>query len=358
MTFLVDLKTLVECESPSEDLAACTSVIELAARLAEVRLGQPGKIVLEKGRPVFWWGSQNPDVVLLAHLDTVWPIGSFQPTWQITGDVLAGPGTFDMKVGFLQALYALIDIPDAEGRVALIATTDEELGSQTSKELIQKVSAGAKAVLVLEAAIDGKVKTGRKGTAMYRITVTGRAAHAGLEPEKGINATAEMAAIVLQVLALENSAAGTTVVPTTMASGTTTNTVPALATLDVDIRSFSRDELLRVDQAINMLRPQHSEAVIHIAGGINRPPLELASTVDLYNRLELVAAAIGMEPIGHAAVGGASDGNFAAAVGAKVLDGLGAVGAGAHAPNEHVLLSSIPHRITLLNAFIKELIRD
>ncbi len=358
MTFLVDLKSLVECESPSEDLAACTSVIELAANIAELRLGKPGKIFQENGRPVFWWGSENPEVVLLAHLDTVWPIGSFQPTWKITGDELSGPGTFDMKVGFLQALYSIVGIPEVDRKVALIATTDEELGSQTSKELIQKVAAGAKAVLVLEAAVDGKVKTGRKGTAMYRITVTGRAAHAGLEPEKGINATAEIAAIVLQVLQLANPETGTTVVPTTMASGTTTNTVPAAATLDIDIRSFSRDELLRVDQAIHVLRAQHPEATIAISGGINRPPLELSATLDLYNRLELVAAAIGMDPIGHASVGGASDGNFAAAAGAKVLDGLGAVGAGAHAPHEHVILSSIPHRITLLNSFIKELIRD
>ncbi len=358
MTFLVDLKSLVECESPSDDLAACTAVIELAAQIAELRLGTTGKIFQEKGRPVFWWGADNPEVVLLAHLDTVWPVGSFQPTWKITGDELSGPGTFDMKVGFLQALYAIIDIPDVARKVALIATTDEELGSQTSKELIQKVAATSKAVLVLEAAVDGKVKTGRKGTAMYRISVTGRAAHAGLEPEKGINATAEIAAIVIQVLQLENPETGTTVVPTTMSSGTTTNTVPALATLDVDIRSFSKDELVRVDKAIHSLSAQHPEASISISGGINRPPLELSSTLDLYNRLELVAAAIGMEPIGHAAVGGASDGNFAAAAGAKVLDGLGAVGAGAHAPHEHVLLSSIPHRITLLNAFIKELIRD
>lgn len=354
----MDLKSLVECESPSEDLVACTAVINLAADIAQLRLGKPGRIFEEKGRPVFWWGSENPEVVLLAHLDTVWPIGSFQPIWRIEGDVLSGPGTFDMKVGFLQALYALVDIQDADKKIALIATTDEELGSQTSKELIQRVAAESKAVLVLEAAVDGKVKTGRKGTAMYRVSVNGRAAHAGLEPEKGINATAEIAAIVLQVLELENPETGTTVVPTTMSSGTTTNTVPALATLDIDIRSFSRDELIRVDSSVRALNAQHPEASINISGGINRPPLEQSSTLDLYNRLELVASAIGMGPIGHAAVGGASDGNFAAAAGAKVLDGLGAVGAGAHAPNEHVLLSSFPHRIALLNAFIKELIRD
>ena len=193
---------------------------------------------------------------------------------------------------------------------------------------------------------------------MYRISVTGRAAHAGLEPEKGINATTEIARLVSQIAALENSEFGTTVVPTTMQSGTTTNTVPALATLDIDIRSYSKAELARVDSAIRALPPSHPEAKIEIVGGINRPPLEPTSTMKLYEKLEKVVAEIGMKPIGHASVGGASDGNFAAAAGAQVLDGLGAVGDGAHAPHEHILISSIPERITLLTAFIKELIRE
>ena len=166
----------------------------------------------------------------LTHLDTVWPIGSFDPLWQIDGDVLRGPGTFDMKVGFIQGLFALKGIKDIEESVALIATTDEETGSKTSRELIEKVSKDASAVLVLEASQDGKVKIGRKGTAMYVIKAVGLASHAGLEPEKGINATVEIAAQILKLKDLESKEYGTTVVPTLLKGGTTANTVPAEAT--------------------------------------------------------------------------------------------------------------------------------
>jgi glutamate carboxypeptidase len=224
--------------------------------------------------------------------------------------------------------------------------------------LIERLSKSASAVLVLEASLNGKAKTGRKGTSMYQIALHGRASHAGLEPEKGINATTEIAAIVIEVAKLANPEFGTTVVPTVMRAGTTTNTVPALATLDVDIRSYSAAELIRVDSAMKNLVTTHPEAKLEVTGGINRPPLELSATSELYEILEKVASEIGMAPIGQASVGGASDGNFAAAAGARVLDGLGAVGDGAHALHEQILLSSIPSRVKLLTAFIKELIRD
>jgi glutamate carboxypeptidase len=358
MGLIEDLQELVEFESPSEDLAACRGVAELAVAIANEKLNPEAKVIEENGRPVFWWGSTNPEVLILAHLDTVWPKGSFIPTWNITGDIAKGPGIFDMKAGFLQAIYAVADIPNAATKVAIIATTDEEVGSQTSRALIERLSKTAKAVLVLEASLNGKVKTGRKGTAMYQIALHGRASHAGLEPEKGINATTLIAEIVLEVAKLANPEFGTTVVPTVMNSGTTTNTVPALATLDVDIRSYSSSELSRIDSAIKSLVSSNSQAKLEVIGGINRPPLETSSTAELYEILEKVAKEIGFAPIGHASVGGASDGNFAAAAGARVLDGLGAVGDGAHAPHEQILLSSIPARVTLLTAFIKELIRD
>ena len=358
MAIIDDLQKLVEFESPSEDLAACRGVIELAVQIANENLDSQAEIIEEKGRPVFWWGSKNPEVVLLAHLDTVWPKGSFLPTWSVSGDIAKGPGIFDMKAGFLQAVYAVKEISGVQNKVAIIATTDEELGSQTSRELIERVSKSASAVLVLEASLNGKVKTGRKGTAMYQIALHGRASHAGLEPEKGINATTEIAAIVVEVAKLANSEFGTTVVPTVMHAGTTTNTVPALATLDIDIRSYSAAELIRVDSSIKNLQASHPEARIEVTGGINRPPLELSATSELYEILEKVAAEIGAPQVGQASVGGASDGNFAAATGARVLDGLGAVGDGAHAPHEQILLSSIPSRVKLLTAFIKELLRD
>ena len=350
---LASLEALVRCESPSEDVEACRDVVRLASEIATRVLGKPAEIREVEGRPVFWWGDNNPDVVLLAHLDTVWPKGSFNPIWDIQGDILRGPGTFDMKAGFIQALFALKGI---EGSVALIANTDEEIGSHSSRQLIKDISAKANAVLVLEGAIDEKVKTGRKGTSMYQVSIHGRAAHAGLEPEKGINSTIEIAHIITALSALEDPSKQTTVVPTLLKSGNSTNTVPDLAVLDIDARSFTTDELLRVDAAIRAFKPKHPEARIEISGGLNRPPLETTATMELYEQAAKVAASIGMPPLQHASVGGASDGNFAAAAGAQVLDGLGAVGGGAHAPTEWVSISTMQERSDFLHAFIKDLL--
>ena len=348
------LEKLVRCESPSEDLAACRAVVDMASQIAHEVLGTPAQVKEIEGRPIFWWGAQEPEVLILAHLDTVWPHGSFQPIWEDVDDRLRGPGTFDMKAGFIQALFALKDI---SGSVALVATTDEETGSQSSKALIKDLSSRAKAVLVLEASLDGKLKTGRKGTAMYQVKVHGLAAHAGLEPEKGINATTEIAHIILALAALENVEHGTTVVPTLLRSGKTTNTVPDLAILDIDIRSFLMSELERVDHAIKSLIATNPGARLEVTGGVNRPPLEPSATQELYERAEKVAAQLGMAPLGSASVGGASDGNFAAAAGAQVLDCLGAVGGGAHAPTEWVKISSLQERSDFLNAFIKDLLK-
>ena len=352
---LAALEALVRCESPTEDLDACRSVVRLASDIATRVLGTPAEIKEIEGRPVFWWGAQNPEIVLLAHLDTVWPHGSYQPLWEVNGDVVRGPGVFDMKAGFLQALYALRGI---EGSVALIATTDEETGSHASRALIKEISSKAKAVLVLEASLDGKVKTGRKGTSMYQVHVHGVASHAGLEPEKGVNATTEIAHIILSLASLENKEHGTTVVPTVLHSGNTTNTVPDHAILDIDIRSFAISELERVHAAITGITAVNPLARIEVTGGINRPPLQPTATAALYERIEKVAAAIGMPPLGSAHVGGASDGNFAAAAGAQVLDGLGAVGQGAHAPHEWVSAASLEPRTALLHALIKDLLDD
>lgn len=348
------LESLVRCESPTDDLAACNEVVTLASEIAARILGTPARMLQIMGRPVFWWGDEKPEIVLLGHLDTVWPKGSFSPLWNVDGDVARGPGIFDMKAGFIQALFALKDIT---GSVALVATTDEETGSQASRELIKELATNAKAVLVLEAAINGKVKTGRKGTSMYQVTVHGRAAHAGLEPEKGLNATVEMAHLVLKLSELENIDHGTTVVPTILRSGNTTNTVPDLAVLDIDARSFSKAELNRVDESIRSFKPINPEAKIVISGGLNRPPLEPTSTKDLYERAKKVADKLGME-IGSASVGGASDGNFAAAAGAKVLDGLGAVGEGAHAQNEWASIKAMQERSNFLHHFIEDLLHD
>ena len=352
---LAALEALVKLESPTEDLAACRDVIVLANEIATKVLGTPAQINEVNGRPVFWWGADNPEVVVLAHLDTVWPKGSFTPLWKVEGNKATGPGIFDMKAGFIQALFAMRGLT---GSVALVATTDEETGSATSKEFIKQISEKAKAVLVLEATLNGKVKTGRKGTAMYQVKVHGKASHAGLEPEKGVNATVEIAHAITAVAALENKEHGTTVVPTMVRAGNTTNTVPDLAVLDIDIRSYSMDDLKRVDSSIRNLKPVNSETRYEITGGFNRPPLETSSTIALYERAEKVAKELGMPPLGHASVGGASDGNFAAAAGAQVLDGLGAVGDGAHAAHEWVDISTLEVRSNLLHALIMDILND
>ncbi|CAB4711705.1 MAG: M20/M25/M40 family metallo-hydrolase [Actinobacteria bacterium] len=349
------LEKLVRLESPTEDLTACRQVIALASDLANEVLGSPATIREVNERPVFWWGSENPDVIVLAHLDTVWPKGSFEPVWSIEGNAARGPGVFDMKAGFIQALYAMKGI---DGAAALIATTDEETGSATSKDFIKEISSKAQAVLVIEASLNGKVKTGRKGTAMYQVRIHGKASHAGLEPEKGINSTTEMGHAILAIAALANSDLGTTVVPTMLRSGNTTNTVPDLAVLDIDVRSFSMAEIERVDAGIRNLNSINPLARYEITGGFNRPPLEVKSTMALYERAAKVAAALGMPPLEHASVGGASDGNFAAAAGAQVLDGLGAVGDGAHAAHEWVDITRLEPQSALLHALIKDLLND
>ena len=354
---LAAIEALVRCESPSEDLEACRNVVRLASDISTRVLGTPAQIKEIEGRPVFWWGSDTPEILILAHLDTVWPHGSYSPLWEVNGDVVRGPGIFDMKAGFVQALFALKGISDAGYRVALLATTYEETGSFASRKLILDLSATAKSVLVLESSLNGKVKTGRKGTAMYQVSAHGLASHAGLEPEKGVNATLEIAHLILKLSALEDHAHGTTVVPTLLRSGNSANTVPDLAVLEIDARSFSQADLERVDQAIRSLPATVNGARIEVTGGLNRPPLEPSSTKELYERAERVAKEIGMAPLGCAEVGGASDGNFAAAAGAQVLDGLGAVGGGAHAPNEWVSLKSIEERSSFMHALIKDLLK-
>ena len=350
---LEQLERLVRCQSPTSDLSACQAVVKLATEIAGEVLNKPGQIREIENRPVFWWGDENPEIVLLTHLDTVWPIDSFSPIWEVKENRITGPGVFDMKAGFIQALYALRGI---NGSVALIATTDEETGSHSSKKLIEDLSRKARAVLVFEASVDGDVKIGRKGSADFKVTVTGRAAHAGLEPEKGINASIELSKLVLEIANMGNPEFGTTVVPTTMKSGSTTNTVPALASIDIDVRSFKAAEFSRVSEALKSLVPQNAEAKINVTGQINRPPLELTSTQSLFERAKKVNADLGRPPLSGVSVGGVSDGNFAAAAGAPTLDGLGAIGGGAHAQGEWVRADSIDSQITFINALITDLI--
>jgi glutamate carboxypeptidase len=212
---------------------------------------------------------------------------------------------------------------------------------------------------VLEASADGgALKTARKGVSLYDVRVLGRAAHAGLEPELGVNATLELAHQALVVSALADPARGTTVTPTVMRAGTTTNTVPAEGSFAVDVRVRTPDEQERVDAALRSLRTVVPGASLEVTGGPNRPPLETAASAALFERARLLAQRLGQPEPMEAAVGGGSDGNFTAGVGTPTLDGLGAVGGGAHGADEHVLVDALPGRTALLVALVADLLAD
>ncbi|HEV6953521.1 MAG TPA: M20 family metallopeptidase [Promicromonospora sp.] len=351
---LDDLRALVECESPSSDQDALARSADLVADLGTRLLGaEPERL----GIHLRWRLGGPTRVLVLAHHDTVWPLGSLRThPFGVTDGVLRGPGSFDMKTGLVMALHALASLGDRTG-VTLLVTGDEELGSPSSQALIEDEARGADAALVLEASADGgALKLERKGTSIYEVVLTGRAAHAGLEPEKGVNASVELAHQVLAVAALGDPGLGTTVVPTVAAAGTTRNTVPATASFAVDVRARTVAEQVRVDTALRALEPVLPGAAVTIEGGINRPPLERALSADLFARAERLAADAGLPPLTGVAVGGASDGNFAAGVGTPTLDGLGAVGGGAHADHEHVLVDRIPDRTALLRALLVDLL--
>lgn len=355
---LDDVRTLVECESPSADLDAVARSADVVAAVGERRLGAaPERIVLD-GRTHLRWrlGSGPSRVLLLGHHDTVWPIGTLaRRPFAVEDGVLRGPGCFDMLAGVAMAFHAAAG---ADG-VTVLLTGDEELGSPTSRALVEAEGAAAEAVLVLEASADGgALKTERKGVSLYDVQVTGRAAHAGLEPERGTNAAVELAHLVLAIAELGDPGLGTTVTPTLARAGTTTNTVPAAASVAVDVRARTAAEQQRVDDALRARRPVLADAGLEVRGGPNRPPLEATASSDLHDRACRVAARLGLPAPGRAAVGGASDGNFTAGVGTPTLDGLGAVGGGAHAEDEHVLVAELPGRTALLHALVRDLLAE
>jgi glutamate carboxypeptidase len=300
----------------------------------------------------------TPSVVLIGHYDTVWPAGTLARfPFAIDDEGRAGgPGAFDMKAGIVQMFHALAALAPLDG-VSCLLTADEELGSQTSRHVIEDTARGARAALILEPSAGGHLKIARKGTSMYDLRVTGRAAHAGLEPEKGANATIELAHQVLAVAALGRPDLGTTVTPTVAGAGTTTNTVPAAATLSIDVRASLVDEQERVDAALRQLRSVVDGTSLQLDGGPNRPPFQASQSADLLRRAQGAASRLGLPPPGGVAVGGGSDGNFTAAIGVPTLDGLGAVGDGAHAEGEYAVVGAMPERAALLAALVADLLR-
>jgi glutamate carboxypeptidase len=349
---LADLRTLVEIESPSLDLPALErSAGQLAAMIERLLGGAAVLVESDAGPHVHWSGGGDPKVLLLGHHDTVFPIGTLERRpFAVADGVATGPGVFDMLGGIVQALHGLARLPDRSG-VELLFSADEEVGSAASRELIVERALACGAALVLEPSGEGgALKTGRKGCGTFEVEIIGRAAHAGLEPEAGVNALVEAARQVLAIEAIGDPGVGTTVTPTVASAGTADNVVPATATIRVDVRVESASEKERVERSIAALRAGHPEAVVAVRGGIGRPAMpESASST-------LLPLARAVDPdIAGVAVGGGSDGNFTAAAGVPTLDGLGAVGGGAHADHEFVEVATMPRRAALIAGIVAQL---
>lgn len=352
------LRQLVDLETPSGHVPGLDPLYELLASWSGGLLGESERVVVD-GVPHLYVHERVRDpatapVLLLGHADTVWPLGTLaERPFTVADGRVTGPGVFDMKAGLVTALDAL-ELTGGADDVRMVVTGDEERGSLTSRALIEEAAAGCRAVLVLEPSRDGAVKTARKGVAMYRLGVRGRAAHAGLEPELGVNALVELAHQVLAISGLGDTGRGTTVTPTVGRAGTTTNTVPESGYVDVDVRAWERAELERVEEALNVLCSRLPGAGVELAGGINRPPLERDMSRGLLLAARRLAREQGLGAVVEAWVGGGSDGNFTAALGIPTLDGLGPAGGGAHARHEWLDLGSLPERAVLVAGLLRE----
>src|SRR5215813_4763578 len=365
---LAFIRALVETESPSGDAAGSAAVVSLLADVA-------GKIDCVKSIeriPVADFGEHlrirafgeddtAAPIVLLGHTDTVHPRGSIEKRpWRENGNRIYGPGIFDMKSSCalaLEVLRALQTFDSGLRRpITVLLMCDEESGSAHGRFLVEEEARNAHAVLVIEpSASGGRAKTARKGTGMFTIEVAGRAAHAGLDPEKGVNAVLELARQTVRLSELNDPANGTNVTVTMVSGGTASNVVPARATAEVDMRFTSLDLGVAVESDIQSLRPFDSRAQLQVIGGINRPPLaRTANVIELYRRAHEIGALLDFD-LGEASVGGGSDGNFAAALGVPVLDGLGIEGDGAHADHEHIIVDNIATRGAMLAGLIASL---
>jgi glutamate carboxypeptidase len=344
-----DLAGLVRIESPSTDRDALVISADAVAELGTRLLGTAP----ERAGAHLMWSHGATTVLLLGHHDTVWPLGTLSGwPFDIDGDRATGPGCFDMKAGLVQLFHALSVLPSRAG-VTVVVNADEEVGSPTSRSLIEQAARDARAALVCEPSAGGALKVARKGVARYRLEVTGRAAHAGLDPAAGANAAVELAHQTLAIAGLGRGE--TTVTPTLMSAGTSGNTVPAGATLAVDVRSFEDDEFDRVHRAITGLRPVIPETTLTVRGGVHRPAMPASATAGLYRLAAGLATGLGLPVPAGASVGGASDGNLTADLGVPTLDGLGPVGGNAHAAGEWVDVSAMGDRAALLAALVQRL---
>jgi glutamate carboxypeptidase len=353
---VADLRELVEVESPTSDPAAVARAAEVLASQLERRVGGHGDIG-EDGRLTWAVGPTRgagdgdvPPVLVLGHLDTVWPHGTLERLPFHVGDErITGPGVFDMKGGLVVAVHAMERLARA-GRlpaVRLLVTADEEVGAPRSRDAVEEEARRCGRVLVPEpCGPDGAVKVERKGMAHGRVAVHGRAAHSGLDPERGVNAGTALGTLLPLIERLGAPERGTTVVPTLVRAGSAINTVPALAEADLDVRFSERGEADRVRRDLATLPPPPGTR-LETRLDLNRGPLTRAAVAPLLPALAEAAAAT-HQTVGEVTVGGASDGNLAAGVGAAVLDGLGPDGDGAHADHEHLLVARFEARVELL----------
>ena len=303
-------------------------------------------------------GARRRPILLLGHLDTVWEPGTLaRMPWRATRDRLSGPGVLDMKAGVVMALTAVELLRDRKllrRPVTLLLHGDEEVGSPVSRGLTEKMARKCEAVYVLEPAQGeaGAYKTARKGVGHYRLTVTGRAAHSGVDFEKGHSAIVELARQIDALHSLTDLRQGITVNPGVVGGGTRSNVIAAEAWVEIDVRVRSRADAVRIDRALHALRAADPGCKLSMQGSVNRPPMERTpATVALFRRAQALGAQIGIA-LDEAATGGGSDGNFTSALGIPTLDGMGAVGAGAHAPTEYVMRKHLAARTALLAAML------
>jgi glutamate carboxypeptidase len=362
---LQTVEALVRIESPTTDKAAVDGCgAELAARLERIggrvtRLPRPdrGDHLLAE------FGCGTSQILLLGHFDTVWPVGQLERMpLVVSNGRLHGPGVFDMKAGIgiaMLAARALLETgAPIDKRIVMLWTSDEEIGSPSSRTAIEDEARRSDAVLVLEPSLPGgALKTARKGCGSFEVVVKGVAAHAGIEPQKGASAVQELARQILAIDALQDLARGISVNVVQISGGIRSNVIPDEARAIVDVRAPTVAAAAEIEAAFCGLCPHDPRTTVESAGGFDRPPLERTAQVErLYKEAQEAAHELGQE-LAEGATGGGSDGNFTAALGIPTLDGLGAIGDGAHALHEHVEVESLPDRAALVAGLISRICR-
>jgi glutamate carboxypeptidase len=357
---LADLERIVKAESPSHDKVMLESCSHELQALFKERLGMEAEVIIQEkaGNHLrFTMGQGEAQILITTHYDTVWDVGRL--AYRVEGNKAYGPGIFDMKGGIVQSLWAIkaccdLGIP-LNKKIVFLCTSDEEVGSPTSRALIEAEAQKSEAVLVPEPAHHDAVKTARKGTARFTMSIKGKAAHSGNHHEDGISAVEEMARQIQFLHSLTDYAKGTTVNVGIARGGNRANVVAEQADIVIDVRVASLEEAKRITSLIRGARPHLNGISLHVDGGMNRPPMERTErTAKLFNLAIECASELDIT-LTEVSVGGGSDGNFTAALGIPTLDGLGPVGDGPHAEYEHVLIDQLAVRAALFGKLLKKL---